>query len=178
MRTSRLYVVAAALVISLSGGMAMLTTAPAATAQSNTQSFMYAPDINTTQLCLGITSAKDGGLYPCTYTNDQAWRRGGEIGNSGYYQWINDYGQCLGVAGGSKSKGAQVVGWKCLGTGHPDQYWTIHYLNPETYLCEVFNYNSRYLMQPASNARGAAVRQQPWVGYSTLAQEWVFEINS
>jgi hypothetical protein len=179
MRRSRLYVVAAALVISLSGGITMLAAAPAATANTGGNSFMYYPDINTThQWCLGINSTHNGVLNPCTFINDQAWFRGGENGTSGFYQYKNGYGQCLGIAGGSTSNGARVVGTTCGGTTHPDQYWSIDYLNSQTYLCYVFNYKSGYLMQPASNTLHAAVEQKPWVGHSTSAQEWVFEINS
>jgi len=140
---------------------------------------MYRPDINTNhQLCLGIASNKNGILASCTFVHDQAWHRGKEARHSGYYQWINAYGQCLGVAGGSKKNGARVVGAKCGGLTHPDQYWAVEFAGPLTYLCTVFNYHSGYVMQPASNKKGAAVEQKPWAGHKNSAQEWVFEINS
>jgi hypothetical protein len=177
MLRNRLCVVAAALVIGLAGGIAML--APAAQASNSGNTFMYYPDINTNhQWCLGITSSKNGVLATCTYIHDQAWHRGKEAGHSSYYQWINAYGQCLGVAGGSKKKGARIVGARCGGSSHPDQYWAIDYAGTETYLCTVFNYHSGYVMQPVSNKKNAAVVQEPWKGHRNSAQEWVFEINS
>jgi hypothetical protein len=175
MLRSRLYAVAATLVIGLSAGI--LAAPPAAEASNDGNTFMYYPSINTDHaLCLGIASNKDGVLTSCTFVHDQAWHRGKEDGHSSYYQWINAYGQCLGVAGNSKKNGARVVGAKC--STNAAMYWTIDYSGADTYLCTVFNRLSGYVMQPASNKKGAAVVQKPWAGHKNSAQEWVFEINS
>jgi hypothetical protein len=140
---------------------------------------MYAPDANTRhQRCLGIDSNHNAPLRSCTYVHDQAWYRGKELRKTSYYQYKNAYGHCLGVKNGSKHKAAQVIAGTCLGSRHPDQYWSIHYLNAHTYLCEVFNYHSQYVLEPRSDTKNAPIVQQPWAGHSTARQEWSFEINS
>jgi hypothetical protein len=72
-------------------------------------------------LCLGVNSSNQAGIWACTSHPDQTWHWG-QAGDGGN-QLVNGNGQCLGVAGGSTTEGAHVVGWTCLGTGHPDQYW-------------------------------------------------------
>jgi hypothetical protein len=84
-------------------------------------------------LCLGVTAGESNA--PAVQWNcapghpDQEWSVGVEYGSTGFYQIQNELtspedpeGQCLGVAGGVISEGAQVVGWDC-DAGHPDQYW-------------------------------------------------------
>ena len=140
---------------------------------------MYAPYINTDrQMCLGINSSNNGIDALCTFVHDQAWYRGSELGTTDFYQYINGYGKCLGVAYGSNKAGSNVVSNTCLGSGHHDQYWQIHYLSGQTYECELFNYHSALLMMPISSATNAAVVIEPYDGQQNIIQEWVFEINS
>jgi Ricin-type beta-trefoil lectin domain-like len=119
--------------------------------------------LNWTGLCLGISGGADDApavqWYCLNGHPDQQWSTG--AGNSGgFYQLINNDGQCLGVAGGSTAQGAQVVGWKCLGTSHPDQYWFIDHAVP---MCgpyyPIANYKSgRYLgVAGGSTLAGAKV---------------------
>jgi hypothetical protein len=81
------------------------------------------PKIGT--LCLGIA----GGLprspavqWSCENHADQLWATGSEYGSTGYYQFVNNDHQCLGVAGGSTQEGARVYAWNCI-PGARDQYW-------------------------------------------------------
>jgi hypothetical protein len=146
--------------------------------------FMYAPDANTThQRCLGIKRNGDARLWPCTYKHDQAWYRGHQFRSTGFYQYKNANGQCLSVAGGSTGKGAQVIAGKCLsGSKHEDYYWHLDFLGHkhQTYECYVFNYKSGYVLEPGSDKRGSKIEQEPWKGHKHTygAQVWFFEINS
>jgi hypothetical protein len=85
-------------------------------------------------ICLGIagglpTVGTDAVIWNCNTNPDQQWNyNNSTVGPNGeiYYQFrSNDNNLCLGVAGGSTTEGAHVVGWTCLGTNHPDQYWAI-----------------------------------------------------
>jgi hypothetical protein len=88
----------------------------------------------------------------------------GGTNSAGYYQIVNDHNQCLGVAGGSTAQGARVVGWNCLGTSHPDQYWMVNFgyscstANSPLYY-PIFNYKSNRVLGVSGNstAVGAAV---------------------
>jgi hypothetical protein len=79
--------------------------------------------------CLGIIGGKDDAeavLWSCETAANQQWHWGKSYpgsGDPGARQLINGDGQCLGVLGGKVASGAEVVGWTCLGSGHPDQYW-------------------------------------------------------
>jgi hypothetical protein len=127
--------------------------------------------------CLGIeqNSSKDAGIWNCTYANDQSWHLGQEEGTSGYYQVINAYGQCLGVAGGSDVEGAQVVGWTCEPT-HPDQYWTFDLACETAGTFFVFNYHSGYVLGVAGGEKynGAPVVQWRWQEECSNNQVWVY----
>lgn len=74
--------------------------------------------------CIGINASGDAGDWNCTTNPDQTWHWGAAI-SSGWFQLVNRNGKCLGVAGGSDARGARVVAFTCLGTGHPDQYWAL-----------------------------------------------------
>jgi hypothetical protein len=128
-------------------------------------------------LCLGISGGKDDApavQWTCEEVANQEWHYGAEYGNSGYYQLINGDGECLGVAGSSKSKGARVYGWTC--NGHLDQYWQGVGISDGT----VFNnYNSGLVLGVAGNSKavGAAVVQWPYGGdvETNLNQFWEVE---
>jgi galactose oxidase len=63
--------------------------------------------------------------WDCNGHSDQEWiyvPTGGYANGWPLYNIENlNSGQCLGVSGGSKALGAQVVQWSC--NGHPDQEW-------------------------------------------------------
>jgi len=82
------------------------------------------PNYNSGQ-CLGVLDGANNtwAVQGSCKTPDQTWTVGQEDGTSGYYQLINGSNECLGVNGGSTANGADVVGWQCLGTSSPDQYW-------------------------------------------------------
>jgi len=75
--------------------------------------------------CIGIDSSGLAGLWNCTSNPDQDWQWVIFPIAPGWRPLENGLGQCLGVQGGSDAMGARVVGWPCLGTGHPDQYWNL-----------------------------------------------------
>ncbi len=126
------WLIAAASTLTLVGGIGIAEAIPA---QAYTSS-----NINNVQSdrCIGI-SGNDAGIWNCTSNADQEWHQGATI--SGYYtQYINNKGQCLGVAGGSSANGARVVGWTCE-AGHKDQYWW-HYCLLDGRACIFINYDS------------------------------------
>jgi len=102
----------------------------------------------------------------------QKCHRGAEIGTTSYYQFINASGKCLGVAGNSKRKDAQVIVTAC-NKRNTSQFWNIDFVNNHSYLCYVFNRHSGYVLEPTSKKSGAAVKQQPWLS-TKKGQQWVF----
>jgi Ricin-type beta-trefoil lectin domain-like len=122
-------------------------------------------------MCLGITGGEDDApavQWPCNGAANQAWHWGSEDGSTGHYQLINGDGECLGVAGASTKEGADVVGWTCLGTGHPDQYWQG---NSTLLVCggdylPYFDLHSGQVLGVAGNStsKGASVVQWPYQG--------------
>jgi hypothetical protein len=162
-----------------SSTMAMGPASATATSNSGV-TFMWYPTINSSdQLCLG-RDYKNGvaGIYTCTYINDQAFYRGAELGTTGFYQYKNAYGKCMGIAGGSEDKGALANTNNCLGTAHTDQYWSLDFPDPNSYYCYIFNYKSSYVLEPNGHTGDSYVAQQPWGGNSDTLQAWVESINS
>jgi hypothetical protein len=178
-RTLRLFAIASILGLSgfgLAAAPAGAATAPAGAAQHASAAFSphtgkvepldptHVYNFNS-HLCLGI---KGGNVsapavqWNCINHGDQLWRTGKEI-RDGYYQIINNDNRCLGVQGGSTREGVDVVGWKCLGTSHPDQYWQIDQgsCNGVNGYYMLKNYKSHYVVGVAANSRraGAAVVQ-------------------
>jgi hypothetical protein len=113
-------------------------------------------------LCLGIAG---GGVdvqavqFTCNGNPDQQWHWGNP--NSAFPAWfqlVNGTnvagGVCLGVAGGSVNSDAAIVGWHCLGSNHPDQYWApITTPNP---VCDgatpIDNLNSNFVVGVPGNS--------------------------
>jgi len=83
--------------------------------------------------CMGLaggssTPGTDAVLWNCNGHPDQQWsiRSTATVNGFKYDQFeSNDGALCLGVAGGSTAEGAKLVGWPCLGTDHPDQWWRV-----------------------------------------------------
>jgi hypothetical protein len=116
----------------------------------------------------------DAEQFGCTEGNaNQTWQWGGHLGGAGEYAQLVNQGthQCLGISAGSTSKGATVVVWKCLGTGHPDQYWdTSPSGGPAV---NINNLKSSYCLQIAgdSTASGARANVEPFDTDSSN-QDW------
>jgi hypothetical protein len=118
-------------------------------------------------LCLGIYQGEHDApalQWGCNGNPDQSWHWGSpDFPGSAWYQLINGDGQCLGVAGASTSEGARVVGWKCLGPTHEDQYWMPD--GNQLGQCGVYSYldngNDEYVLAVSGNstAWGAPVVQ-------------------
>ena len=110
--------------------------------------------------------------YGCSTSPNQRWQWGGRFGGTAFDQLVNQgTHQCLGISAGSTSRGATVVVWRCLGTGHPDQYWdTSPSGGPSV---NINNLNSGYCLQIAedSTAVGALVNVEPFDFYSSN-QDW------
>jgi hypothetical protein len=117
----------------------------------------------------------DAEQFGCTEGDaNQYWVMGSDFGGSGYFQWVNQgTHQCLGVSGGSRSKGATVVVWKCLGTGHPSQYWNTSSDGSGPGV-DFTNLNSGYCLQIAgdSTANGAIANQEPYADAGSPNQIW------
>jgi Ricin-type beta-trefoil lectin domain-like len=94
--------------------------------------------------CLGVLDGADNNwaVQGKCNTPDQTWTVGQEDGTTGYYQLVNDDNECLGVYDGSTASNADVVGWQCLGTGHPDQYWAWVKAGVDGSYDYLVNYNS------------------------------------
>jgi Ricin-type beta-trefoil lectin domain-like len=147
---------------------AAIRVAPATTSATSTQVINYNSNYSPVFLCLGIFHGNRNASavqWGCNGNPDQQWHWGNQNSTfAGWYQLVNDYGQCLGVGGGSLSQGAQVVGWDCYGSSHLDQYW-----KPYNLACSGFggpylpiqNLNSFDMLSVAgdSMAQGANVVQ-------------------
>ena len=178
----RLTIAAAALSVAGSMlGMAAATpasadAAPAAPANPQTQA---APALSSSTPaivlnynsndCLGVLGGADDApavQWPCDGSANQSWTVGSPYPNSDYVQIVNGDGQCLGVLGGSTDEGASVYGWTCLGTSHPDQYWTLLSSGTPGYSYLV-NLNSGLVLGVSGNstAQGASVVQ--WANQNT-----------
>jgi hypothetical protein len=177
----KLRLLASVSVLGLAGGMlGMAAAAPASAATtashggrssdaiSNSTVTFYVVNFNSLnvgeKLCLGISGGKDDApavQWDCNDSANQTWHWGDELGDTGYYQLVNGDDQCLGVAGGSDTEGADVVGWTCLGSGHPDQYWTLDDASEADNFYPIFNYHSGYVLGVAGNSYevGASVVQ-------------------
>lgn len=112
-------------------------------------------------LCLGITGGEDDAAavqWTCNGHPDQQWSVGG-TNSAGYYQLVNDDGECLGVAGGATAANSEVVGWSCLGTSHQDQYWYVDTSISCGGYYPIYNYKSGRVLGVSANstAVGAAV---------------------
>jgi hypothetical protein len=160
-----------AIILAVAGGIAAATPASAA---NNWTLVNYPTLLDHPQKCLGIDASHKAGIWNCTWRNDQAWHLGSQINGSGYYQFINDHGKCLGVAGGSTAEGARVVDFRCEGPTHPDQYWTFYQTSPGDPIYWVFNYNSNYVLgvEGGRHDNGAPVVQWRWQQNPVNNQVW------
>jgi hypothetical protein len=156
----------AVLVLGLVGSALSLTpAAPAGAASRATVSAVASTDpfeiLNLpAQKCLGITAGADDSpavLWGCNGHPDQHWQWGSCIEGGAFCQlyWVTSNGthQCLGVSGGSTSPNARVVGWSCLGAGHPDQYWQF---NITGLICGSGSYAPMYNAKATGKVLGVA----------------------
>jgi hypothetical protein len=129
----------------------------------------YFMNYNDSKRCLGIARGL-AGLYNCTYKHDQVWKIIAHITYKGitFYQYENERGQCLGVAGSSKLNGARIVGQDCDDEVF-SQYWyydTYVTCTNGVLFSPFFNYWSRKAMGVHSNSsdNGAHVIQWSYQG--------------
>lgn len=111
-------------------------------------------------------------VYSCNGSSNQTWHWGNFVGN--YGQIVNGDGQCLGIAGGSRSAGATAVVWRC--GGQSSQYWQIQtdpLIISEHYFA---NLNSQMVIQIACDCGTghAAVDQKPFNSNLDPDQLWFF----
>jgi Ricin-type beta-trefoil lectin domain-like len=125
---------AAALPLGLLGSATAASAASAPQKTAKAMGLAVTPDIpsaggfniynaNASGKCIGIADGLAGD-WNCTSNPDQTWHWGA-VNASGWQQLINGNGLCLGVQGGGDAQGTRIVAFTCLGTGHPDQYWTV-----------------------------------------------------
>jgi Ricin-type beta-trefoil lectin domain len=131
-------------------------------------------------LCLGIKGAAQDAeavQYTCEAVANQEWYWGNAI-NSVFRQLKNEaFGgnQCLGVAGGSKTRGAEVVGWTCDGTGHPDQYWWPEVDIADAPIGPIENYHAQPLVLGVAGGSAAVGAEIVLWNYQAAAnQQWDF----
>jgi hypothetical protein len=130
--------------------------------------------------CIGIVGG-DAGLYTCSYVNDQAWNviRTKRASRVAWVQLQNSRGQCLGVAGGSRSAGARVVAEACRPRS-TSQYWNNTLLNQ---ICgfgatPVQNLKSRDVIGVSDNATGIGSPVVQWPATTTCNNEyWVAKVD-
>jgi hypothetical protein len=121
--------------------------------------------------CLSIIEGKKDAeaiLWSCKTVKSQQWHWGKSLpgsGNPGYRQLINGDGECLAVRG-KVVGGAEVVGWKCLGSKHKDQYWGDSLSPCSVIYCNVFvnyaNSNDVLSVKKASTKNGAEIVIDPY----------------
>jgi hypothetical protein len=105
-----------------------LTSHPAAALAPSIPPSTFSIHNNVAQgaFCLGI-SGGNAGTWSCTGGRDQTWHNDtsstmtDSAGHHSYFRLVNGLGECLGVSGGSTTRGSQVVAFTC--NTHPDQYW-------------------------------------------------------
>jgi len=80
--------------------------------------------------CLGIAGGGGPGskavLWLCNGHKDQQWMLGAEHVSGTSYEWQlkNEDGWCLGVAGASRTEGADLVAWNCESYAKDsNEYW-------------------------------------------------------
>jgi hypothetical protein len=183
----RIRLLAAVVVLGLTStmlGMAAVT-APAASAQPPPcagTSYFCILNVNS-HLCLGIAGGKQDAeavQYTCEAVANQEWYLGGAI-NDIYTQLRNlafNGGQCLGVAGGNASEGAEVVGWSCLGTSHPDLYWwftTYDGVDPLGFIENYKGQESELVLGVAGGSKSNGAEVVLWPASSSATnQQWDF----
>lgn len=109
----------------------------------------------------------------CNGNANQFWYYGGSLG--GATQIRNKATkQCLGISGGSYSRGAHAVVWNCGGRSHPDQYWNVDPTGTQATTFYLFNYRSGYVLQVGCDCtrNEAALDQEPWDNLGSPNQMW------
>jgi hypothetical protein len=119
--------IAALIAVLVTAGLGVVSAGTAAEAHGTGTPFLIIsyPD---QQMCLGIAGGLHNSPAVLWTCDDQAANQRWHIGdfdpsNPLFTQLINDNGDCLGVQGGSTTKGARIYGWQCLGPAAPNQYW-------------------------------------------------------
>jgi hypothetical protein len=130
-------------------------------------------------LCLGITGGLDDApavQWTCNGHPDQIWHWGDQFfTGSSWAQLVNGDGECLGVASGSITEGARVVGWSCLGTDHPDQYWQQADGGCGPLYSTVQDKSSLFYLGVTSNSRAVGASVVQWANQGSCNnQEWWF----
>jgi hypothetical protein len=113
--------------------------------------------------------------YPCNGSSNQTWHYGAEHGSGqgAYIQIINGDGQCIGVAGGSTSSGANIQMGNC--SGNDIYYWEVCACDPSTALDFYFlNQHSQEVIQIACgcSTKSAKLEQEPYDPYGSANQLW------
>jgi hypothetical protein len=157
----------AALTAAGASGATTAAAAPAASAVVNGFEI-----VNHDGLCLTAGADAPAVQANCTFARNQTWHQV-SFGSRGD-ELRNGLNQCLAIAGGSKSRGARVYGWRCKGTA--DQYWTWDVF--VSYGLYIEDLHSHLVLGVAggSTRPGAAVIQ--WSGQNPpggVNQAWNFE---
>ena len=172
MKTRRIALSAAALILGLAGALVGNSHASADTGMSFESIAGLQHDV---EMCIGVSSPY-AVLKTCSYSaTDIIWQYGPELGTTGFYQYENNNGQCLSVYGGGDSLNERIGAGTC-NTSHPDQFWTLNDLGGGSY--NIVNYHSSYPIQIYNNslANGAALVQY----YATTSpyQKWSIQPQS
>lgn len=131
--------------------------------------------VNEDGLCLGIQGGKSDApavQFTCEVAANQDWHWGSELGATNYFQLENGDNQCLAVAAGSKARGARVYGWRCLGTGHPDQYWANGANSSGKGNGIIINYHSKLVLGVAAGSTKPGADIVQWSIKHTADQFW------
>jgi hypothetical protein len=113
-------------------------------------------------------------VFSCNGSSNQAWHWGSHyIGD--YRKLINGDGQCLGIADGSQSAGAQAVVWAC--NSSESQYWQAIQDDPTTDAWAFVNMNSQLVIQVACDCTSehATVDQAPEDPLTSPNQHWFIQ---
>lgn len=131
--------------------------------------------------CLGISGGEDDApavLWNCNGSANQSWHWDISVVYFGEYaRLVNGDGECLGVAGGSVSEGADIYAWSCSTDLPYNQFWATQYTDVDGTLW-LGNLGSNMVVGVAggSTANGAQLVQ--WDGLAHPDQYWRLPIGA
>ena len=109
--------------------------------------------------------------WSCNHNNDQEWsfqRVGSDKGWGAYYRIVNKDGQCLGINGFSRARGAHGTVWDC--NGNADQLW--YYQQGSNGWGGLVNRNSGMCLGSQNGIKKAGTKQIQWSCNGNPDQLW------